>query len=278
MCRAGGQQCRWGSRPGRLLPGSPLHPTGSSAQPGVPTAAVQPILTGETEAQSAARQTGLLGWGKWLEMCHGGLCHPGPPPSVRVRKAKGRHFIPPVGAGSGACRGRGSRPCLVSGRPRCLCPDRRPAQHAGPTFVSNLPERSGGASRLPLGSQTPHRSSLAPSRPRSAPAPRCRASSCPGRRRQTRRSREAERGGSPAGPPGGVVLGSGAEQGEPTAAVNPQGCAKPGFPLQISPSRLFVFECWVCVFLGSSPRDVSMLLGVRIRPVGAPVPVQTQRR
>lgn len=103
---------------------------------------------------------------------------------------------------AGLCRSKGRSqavPGMGSGsRPRLVLGGRAAFATAGGR--PDICKQFAGAFRrcfpLPLGSQTPHRSSLAPSRPRSGPALRCGAPSCPG-------GAAREPGGTLAGPGGG---------------------------------------------------------------------------
>lgn len=143
----------------------------------------------------------------------------GAPPSwsptpVRVPKAKDCCFYP--GWSLNMPRMKVSFP---SGEHTAALPLPRPAEQAGPTFVSNFPERSGGASRLPLGSLTPHRSSPAPSRPRSARP--CAASPVLPGQAPANTLRGAERGGDQQDPSEGLCWGAGLSKGGLVARVNP---------------------------------------------------------
>lgn len=148
-------------------------------------------------------------------------------------------------------------------------PSPRPA--AGPTFVSNLPERSGGASRCRLAARRRTEArwlprGLAQARPCTAEPRPVRAGAGEGG------GAGAERAGSLAGP----LAGPG--RGKPLLELT-LGVHQAGFSLEINnPFRafcyLFPLQRWVCVLLGSFSQDLSVLLvenggcgsGLRVPP------------
>lgn len=136
-------------------------------------------------------------------------------------RAKGAAWECAVGAvPQWGSRGQGPEPgrARVEGPGPVWCsaaalPSPRPA--AGPTFVSNLPERSGGASRCRLAAR---RRTEALQLPRGlAQARPCAAEPRPVRAGAGDAAGRGRAGGEPAGPLTGVVLGIRARRGEPAA-------------------------------------------------------------
>lgn len=79
------------------------------------------------------------------------------------------------------------------------------------------------------------------------------------------------------------MLGSGAEQGEPTGGVKPQGAPSRVFPWKYLLQGFFCIlaldPCFSgLIFLGCECAPSGEWGGVRIRPLSVPVLVQTQKR